>query len=77
MVTFNDNIVKDNLILVLVHDLIPVHDDIVDDTNVQDDVFDVIKYGKIVKSSLILVLWETEHLRANILTKLLLVRIYL
>lgn len=73
MVTFNDNIVKDNL----VHDLIPVHDDIVDDTNVQDDVFDVIKYGKIVKSSLILVLWETEHLRANILTKLLLVRIYL
>ena len=61
----------------LVHDLIPVHDDIVDDTNVQDDVFDVIKYGKIVKSSLILVLWETEHLRANILTKLLLVRIYL
>ena len=75
MVTFNDNIVKDNL--VLVHDLIPVHDDIVDDTNVQDDVFDVIKYGKIVKSSLILVLWETEHLRANILTKLLLVRIYL
>ena len=75
MVTFNDNIVKDNL--VLVHDLIPVHDDIVDDTNVQDDVFDVIKYGKIVKSSLILVLWETEHLRANILTMLLLVRIYL
>ena len=73
MVTFNDNIVKDNL----VHDLIPVHDDIVDDTNVEDDVFDVIKYGKIVKSSLILVLWETEHLRANILTKLLLVRIYL
>ena len=73
MVTFNDNFVKDNL----VHDLIPVHDDIVDDTNVQDDVFDVIKYGKIVKSSLILVLWETEHLRANILTKLLLVRIYL
>ena len=73
MVTFNDNIVKDNL----VHDLIPVHDDIVDDTNVQDDVFDVIKYGKIVKSSLILVLWETEHLRANILTKVLLVRIYL
>ena len=73
MVTFNDNIVKDNL----VHDLIPVHDDIVDDTNVQDDVFDVIKYGKIVKSSLILVLWETEHLRANILTMLLLVRIYL
>ena len=73
MVTFNDNIVKDNL----VHDLIPVHDDIVDDTNVQDDVFDVIKYGKIVKSSLILVLWETEHLRANILTKLLLDRIYL
>ena len=73
MVTFNDNIVKDNL----VHDLIPVHDDIVDDTNVQDDVFDVIKYGKIVKSSLILVLWETEHLRANILTKLLLIRIYL
>ena len=72
MVTFNDNIVKDNL----VHDLIPVHDDIVDDTNVQDDVFDVIKYGKIVKSSLILVLWETEHLKANILTKLL-VRIYL
>ena len=77
MVTFNDNIVKDNLIHDLVHDLIPVHDDIVDDTNVQDDVFDVIKYGKIVKSSLILVLWETEHLRANILTKLLLVRIYL
>ena len=75
MVTFNDNIVKDNL--VLVHDLIPVHDDIVDDTNVEDDVFDVIKYGKIVKSSLILVLWETEHLKANILTKLLLVRIYL
>ena len=73
MVTFNDNIVKDNL----VHDLIPVHDDIVDDTNVQDDVFDVIKYGKIVKSSLILVLWETEHLRVNILTKLMLVRIYL
>ena len=73
MVTFNDNIVKDNL----VHDLIPVHDNIVDDTNVEDDVFDVIKYGKIVKSSLILVLWETEHLRANILTKLLLVRIYL
>ena len=73
MVTFNDNIVKDNLN----HDLIPVHDDIVDDTNVQDDVFDVIKYEKIVKSSLILVLWETEHLRANILTKLLLVRIYL
>ena len=73
MVTFNDNIVKDNL----VHDLIPVHDDIIDDTNVEDDVFDVIKYEKIVKSSLILVLWEAEHLRANILTKLLLVRIYL
>ena len=72
MVTFNDNIVKDNL----VHDLIPVHDDIVDDTNVQDDVFDVIKYRTIVKSSLILVLWETEHLKAKILTKLL-VRIYL
>ena len=66
---FNDNIVQDNLI--------HLHYDVIDDANVQDDVSDVTKYGKLVKISLILVLLEKKHLRAIILTKLMLGQIYL